>query len=99
MREGAFVKFQPHGAATQDVGAKRYPTETIKTPIVLIHGDRDSLFDLEPALEHLPKGVKCVKLNGYEHLDVLWGRNVHVDVIPRVLDALPLHLAIHEPLS
>lgn len=26
-----------------------------------------------------------------EHLDILWGQNVHVDVIPEVLAALRLH--------
>ncbi|KAF9530668.1 Alpha/Beta hydrolase protein [Crepidotus variabilis] len=68
---------------------QRYPTENICTPIVLIHGDSDSLFDLEPMLEHLPlSGVHCIGLKGYEHLDVLWGKNVHVDVIPKVLEGL-----------
>lgn len=32
--------------------------------------------------------VVVKRLRNYEHLDVLWGRNVHVDVIPVVLEAL-----------
>jgi lysosomal acid lipase/cholesteryl ester hydrolase len=31
------------------------------------------------------------RLKGYEHLDILWGRNVHVDVIPQVVHALREH--------
>jgi len=31
------------------------------------------------------------RLRGYEHLDVLWGKNVHVDVIPQVAHALRQH--------
>jgi len=31
------------------------------------------------------------RLNGYEHLDILWGKNVHVDVIPQVVRALRQH--------
>lgn len=32
--------------------------------------------------------VVVKRLRGYEHLDILWGKNVHVDVIPVVLQAL-----------
>lgn len=66
----------------------RYPTQKITTPIVLIYGDHDSLFDLETVLKHLPQNVTCRRLHDYEHLDVLWGGKVHEDVIPKVLDAL-----------
>ncbi|KAF8953666.1 Alpha/Beta hydrolase protein [Flammula alnicola] len=83
MRTSVFGTYDDGMPATT-----RYPTENIKTPIVLIYGDQDSLFDIDPALEHLPAGVACERLRSYEHIDVLWGGNVHVDVIPKVLAAL-----------
>ncbi|KAF8151739.1 Alpha/Beta hydrolase protein [Crassisporium funariophilum] len=83
MRNSVFSMYEDGVAA-----GSRFPTQDIKTPVVLIYGDHDILFDIEPALEHLPKDTKCHVLEKYEHLDVLWGGNVHVDVIPKVLEAL-----------
>ncbi|KAF8170341.1 triacylglycerol lipase [Mycena galopus ATCC 62051] len=34
----------------------------------------------------LPGHTVCKRLHGYEHLDILWGKDVDVDVIPEVLD-------------
>lgn len=30
-------------------------------------------------------------MHGYEHLDVIWGKDVHKDVIPHVIEALMRH--------
>ncbi|KAF9047338.1 Alpha/Beta hydrolase protein [Panaeolus papilionaceus] len=84
MGNTVFSKFQDDPSAP----VIRYPTEKITIPITLIHGDRDCLFEKSVVLEHLPADVTCHVLENYEHLDVLWGANVHVDVIPRVLDIL-----------
>lgn len=41
----------------------------------------------------LPQAVVTMNKfsQGYEHLDVLWGRNVDKDVIPKVIDTLIRH--------
>ena len=36
---------------------------------------------------------------GYEHLDVLWGRNVDKDVIPKVIETLIRHCDSPETIS
>jgi lysosomal acid lipase/cholesteryl ester hydrolase len=72
----------------------RFPTRNIVTPIVLLYGGVDSLVDIDMMLSLLPQlpadrsNVTAKCLQGYEHLDVLWGKNVHKDVIPEVLNAL-----------
>ncbi|KAI0651770.1 triacylglycerol lipase [Trametes meyenii] len=67
----------------------RFPTRNIVSPIVLLYGDQDSLVDIDAMLHELPKhSVVARRLRGYEHLDVLWGDNIHRDVIPHVVDAL-----------
>ncbi|PPQ98455.1 hypothetical protein CVT24_004134 [Panaeolus cyanescens] len=84
MRNTVFSKFQDHPSAE----VVRYPTENIKVPVVLLHGDQDCLFVKDVVLEHLPADVTCHVLENYEHLDVLWGEKVHIDVIPVVQDIL-----------
>lgn len=66
----------------------RFPTKNIVTPIILLFGDGDSLVDIDVLMKELPEHTIAKKLQGYEHLDVLWGKDVHKDVIPTVLDAL-----------
>ena len=67
----------------------RFPTRNIVSPIVLLYGDADSLVDVDVMLHELPKrNTQARRLRGYEHLDVIWGDNVHKDVIPHVVSAL-----------
>ncbi|KAH9177784.1 triacylglycerol lipase [Lactarius sanguifluus] len=69
-----------------------FPTRNIATSIVILYGDVDSLVDIDAMRHELPKhrlDIRC--LSGYEHLDVLWGKNVHVDVIPHVTRVLREH--------
>jgi len=94
MIRGEFVPFQSENPESGDTTSvvERYATENITVPIVLIHGDSDGLFELEPALQRLPRSLGSIRrfdLKGYEHIDLVWGRNVHIDVIPRVLEVLP----------
>lgn len=67
-----------------------FPTKTnIKTPIVLIYGDSDSLVDIEEMKKLLPEEyLKTIPIKGYEHLDIIWGDDVETLVIPRVLNLL-----------
>jgi lysosomal acid lipase/cholesteryl ester hydrolase len=69
----------------------RFPTRNIVTPIVLLWGDRDSLVDISALLNALPDHTVAKKLEDYEHVDILWGRDVHRDVIPEVFAALRRH--------
>jgi len=93
MIQGEFVPFQSESLESGDTAMiERYPTENITVPIVLIHGDSDGLFEPEAALQHLPCGsgsIRRFELKDYEHIDIVWGKNVHMDVIPRVLEVLP----------
>ncbi|KAF9049920.1 triacylglycerol lipase [Panaeolus papilionaceus] len=66
----------------------RFPTRNIVTPIVLLYGDQDSLVHIETMLAQLPEHTVAKPLHTYEHLDILWGQNVHKDVIPEVVQSL-----------
>ncbi|EGO00894.1 hypothetical protein SERLA73DRAFT_105362 [Serpula lacrymans var. lacrymans S7.3] len=69
----------------------RFPTRNIVTPIVLLYGDQDSLVDIKTMLRELPEHTVAKRLEGYEHLDILWGKDVDTDVIPEVINALKIH--------
>ncbi|KAH9956208.1 triacylglycerol lipase [Russula dissimulans] len=70
----------------------KFPTRNIATNIVILYGDVDSLVDIDAMRHELPEHrLDIRRLKGYEHLDVLWGQNVHVDVIPQVARALQQH--------
>ena len=69
----------------------RFPTRNIVAPIVLLYGDRDSLVHIETMLAQLPGHTVAKALHTYEHLDILWGENVHIDVIPEVLQSLEFY--------
>lgn len=76
----------------------RFPTRNIASPIVLLYGDCDSLVDIELMLKELPAHTVATPLVGYEHLDVIWGGNIHADVIPHVVEALKKHCVRKERL-
>ncbi|KIJ65837.1 hypothetical protein HYDPIDRAFT_76439, partial [Hydnomerulius pinastri MD-312] len=83
----AFSSFHsPHSG--RSYRPARFPTRNIVTPIILLYGDSDSLVDIVPMLAELPDHTTVTRLRGYEHLDILWGGNVHQDVIPEVVNAL-----------
>ncbi|PFH53763.1 hypothetical protein AMATHDRAFT_994 [Amanita thiersii Skay4041] len=69
----------------------RFPTRNIVTPIVLLYGDSDSLVDIRTMLAQLPGHTVAKRLGTYEHLDILWGKKVDIDVIPHVIEALKEH--------
>jgi lysosomal acid lipase/cholesteryl ester hydrolase len=90
MRHSAFIMYDDYAIslAATSYRPARFPTRNIVTPIMLVYGDSDSLVDIDALLRVLPEDAVVKRLCGYEHLDVLWGREVHIDVIPVVLDAL-----------
>jgi lysosomal acid lipase/cholesteryl ester hydrolase len=71
----------------------KYPTRNIKTPIVLLYGDSDSLVDINVMLEGLPRGTVAKPIATYEHLDFLWASDVDCQVFGHVFDALETHSA------
>ena len=85
MKHGEFLPFHQKDHNTVP---GRYPTEKITTPIFLIYGDSDSLSAIESVLERLPSATRFVELKDYEHIDVVWGKDVHIDVVPKVLAIL-----------
>jgi lysosomal acid lipase/cholesteryl ester hydrolase len=102
MRSGRFVMYDDDmaipalrpSAHTPRPGYRpaRFPTRNIATSVVLIYGDTDSLIDVEAMRNELPKDrLEIRRLTGYEHLDIIWGKNVHLDVIPQITRALREH--------
>ena len=53
-----------------------------------MYGDCDSLVDIDVMLTQLPSHTVAKRLRGYEHLDILWGKDVDRDVIPHILETL-----------
>ncbi|KAH7883165.1 Alpha/Beta hydrolase protein [Phlebopus sp. FC_14] len=97
MRESVFQMYDddisalssfhsPH--AGRSYRPARFPTRNIVTPIMLLYGDSDSLVDIKTMLAELPEHTNVIRLKGYEHLDILWGKDVHEDVIPEVVNTL-----------
>ncbi|EEB05162.1 triglyceride lipase-cholesterol esterase [Schizosaccharomyces japonicus yFS275] len=68
--------------------AARFPTKNIRTPIHLLWGDCDSLVDINVMLNVLPEGTQEVRVDSYEHLDMIWSDTVDVDVNPHVFQWL-----------
>ena len=99
MRESTFQMFDDDvavfgGPANSGKAYRpaRFPTRNIETPILWLYGTRDSLVDIEAMISSLPaRGTRMRKLDGYEHLDVLWGKDIDKDVFPEVVNALRLH--------
>ncbi|KAK1229129.1 hypothetical protein PQX77_007799 [Marasmius sp. AFHP31] len=105
MRNGAFLMYDDDvmspviRTSVSSYRPARFPTKNIVTPIVLLYGDSDSLVDIDAMLKQLPKHTEPRRLHGYEHLDILWGKDVDRDVIPEVIDALKRHTGDREKLS
>jgi lysosomal acid lipase/cholesteryl ester hydrolase len=66
----------------------RFPTRNIVAPTVLLYGDQDSLVDIDVMMAQLPPHAIAKRLHTYEHLDILWGKDVDKDVIPEVISIL-----------
>ncbi|KAK9318909.1 Alpha/Beta hydrolase protein [Lipomyces orientalis] len=72
----------------------QFPTRNIRSPICLIYGTSDSLLDIDSMLRELPSHVLAIPVKDYEHLDIIWGKEVHYLVIPRVLSVLDKYLYV-----
>ncbi|KAL0577737.1 hypothetical protein V5O48_004231 [Marasmius crinis-equi] len=105
MRNGAFLMYDDDvmspviRTSVSSYRPARFPTKNIVTPIVLLYGDSDSLVDIDAMTKQLPKHTEARRLSGYEHLDILWGKDVDRDVIPEVLDVLKRYAQGKEGMS
>jgi len=77
----------------------RFPTRNIAAPVCLLYGDCDSLVDINVMLAALPSHTEAFPVHGHEHIDLLWGRDVHQVVIPKVLEVLKKHIPRREKLA
>lgn len=95
MRNSAFHMYDhslPHTSSETSLShLELFPTQNITAPMFLLYGDQDSLIDMNVMMDQLPGHATLKCLTGYEHLDVLWGKDVHRDVIPEVLSVLEHH--------
>lgn len=77
----------------------KFPTKNIRSPIILVYGTIDSLVEyaclesvltvsIDVMLAQLPPHTIAKKVENYEHLDILWGKDVDKVVIPHVLEYL-----------
>jgi hypothetical protein len=77
----------------------QYPTKNIHSPIVLVYGGIDSLVEyilsysylmcsIDVIMSQLPSHCIAKKVENYEHLDLIWGKDVDEVVFPHVLESL-----------
>ncbi|KFY26068.1 hypothetical protein V493_04277 [Pseudogymnoascus sp. VKM F-4281 (FW-2241)] len=76
------------GSVSKYTKVARFPTRNIKTPVVLVYGGSDSLVDIKVMLKQLPAHTVATEIPHFEHLDLLWARDVDTLVFPHVIDAL-----------
>jgi len=99
MRNAAFQMHdddvQSLSPSTQGRGSTRFyyhpavfPTQNISAPVVLLYGTKDSLVHIDVMMSQLPAHATAKALEDYEHVDILWGKDVDKDVIPEVLKTL-----------
>lgn len=84
-----FQMYHDASAALSGTSPISYPLENVQIPIHLIYGDADSLVDINVMRSQLPQKyttVHAVQL--HEHLDNLWGEDVHKKVFRYVLQYL-----------
>ena len=66
--------------------------ESLKNvPILLVSGEVDALStynDISKLIEKLPSHLEWLHLDDYNHIDVAWSDNGHVDVHPTVINFL-----------
>ncbi|CAM9010245.1 unnamed protein product [Wickerhamomyces anomalus] len=67
-----------------------FPVQTISAPIYLIYGKNDMLIDINPTRAALTscKEIEAIGIDTYEHMDVLWARDVEEKVFKPVIDKI-----------
>lgn len=89
MASKNFQMYHDTSGTISNLNPVSYPLKNIRIPISLIYGNCDSLVDIDVMKNQLPNdNVQSYCVNGHEHLDNLWGRDVETTVFPLVLAAL-----------
>ncbi|KAJ9254319.1 hypothetical protein DTO195F2_6684 [Paecilomyces variotii] len=98
IRNKSFQMYDDEVAAPFSIGASsryykpvKYPTRNIKSPVVLVYGESDSLIAIDIMRKELPRGTKAKPVPKYEHLDFLWARDVDTAVFPHVFESLEMY--------
>ena len=74
----------------------KFPTKNIKTPIVLLYGDADSLVDIDVMLKELPSHTIATAVPSFEHLDFIWAEDVHSLIFPTIFRFLNFYASKEE---
>lgn len=90
--------FGPFGRSAAGSNAKfyqvpHYPIRNITCPIELVYGTIDNLVNVKYLESNLPPGIGTFKVEGYEHLEMIWGRKVPTVIAPHILRLLYSHRA------
>eukprot|EP00048_Salpingoeca_helianthica_P022722 m.19949 g.19949 ORF g.19949 m.19949 type:complete len:453 (-) comp7709_c0_seq2:25-1383(-) len=70
--------FQPQG----------FPVHQIKCKMALFYGGSDALTDIQWLLGQIPADTHRERIDEYEHMDLIWARDAHEKVFPKVVSAL-----------
>lgn len=73
------------GTSSKTNRVTSFPTQTIKTPCLLFYGTDDMLIDIDKTIDVLGCKTEIVKLEGYEHMDTLWAKDVESKVFNQIL--------------
>ncbi|KAI0465162.1 hypothetical protein LJB42_000384 [Komagataella kurtzmanii] len=78
-----------------------FPTNNISTKLLLMYGTNDTLMNIPTMLPHLPHEnvLDIVPVQDYEHMDLLWGKNVDKLVIPTILKTLAEQVPLAEQME
>lgn len=99
----SFLSFKLSGeysSGTKNFESIVFPTQTnINIPILVIYGKSDSLVDINVMKTQLPEqDLTIVGVDDYEHLDLIWGRDLENTTIGHVLRFLSWNLhSLTEP--
>lgn len=77
--------FQKGYRGTQPQG---YPVHQIGCRMALFYGAADSLTDIQWLLNQIPADTPRERIEGYEHMDLIWACDAHEKVFPKVVAAL-----------
>lgn len=88
--------FGPFGLSGSSSNAKfyqvpHYPIRNITCPIELVYGTADNLVNVKYLEKNLPPGIGTFRVDGYEHLEMIWGRKVRSVIGPHILSLLKRH--------
>lgn len=65
-----------------------YPTNNIITPLEVIYGTQDTLLDIDSLSQALPSATNYTPIEGYEHLEMIWGKDVRTLILPKIAECL-----------